>query len=249
MKVKSSDLFEKVVILSDVVSKKASRVCVAEGYVSTDGSIRTVLLKMYRKDMVVNHEHIWNERRVLEYLRDSKTLTDQERLSFPLMCLKQHFHTLSILNPMPLISLLFLIRYDSLVLEESDTGISYITIALQHIQGFALNEYLNRGDVTLTMLRRILVQVAQGIGYLHRECIIHRDIKCSNIIVESETGRAVIIDMSLACFIENKERRLSELCGSFHSMAPEMICMEKPNYGLGLDWWSFGVIMYELIFG
>ncbi|KAJ1606716.1 hypothetical protein OJ252_3082 [Cryptosporidium canis] len=224
MKVKSSGLFEKVVILSEVVSKKASRVCVAQGYVRTDGSIKTVLLKMYRRDMVVNHDHIWNERRVLEYLRDSKTLTDQERLSFPLI-------------------------YDSLVLEERDTGISYITIALQHIQGFALNEYLNRGDVTLTMLGRILVQVAQGIGYLHRECIIHRDIKCSNIIVESETGRAVIIDMSLACFIENQEKRLSELCGSFHSMAPEMICMEKPNYGLGLDWWSFGVLMYELIFG
>lgn len=85
MEIKSSGIFEKVVIQMEIASKRASKVCIAQGVVKASGTLMTILLKMYRKDMVVNHSHVWNERRVLEHIRDSKTLTDDEKSALPLM--------------------------------------------------------------------------------------------------------------------------------------------------------------------
>ncbi|OII72992.1 uncharacterized protein cubi_02223 [Cryptosporidium ubiquitum] len=225
MEIKSSGIFKKVVIQAEISSKKVSKVCVAEGVFRSDGSSEIILLKMYRKDMVINHNHIWNERKVLEYIRESQTIKEDEKSSLPLI-------------------------YDSLVLEEKNTGITYICIALKYIQGKTLDKYLNNKNINIDILKKILIQVAKVVGTLHREGIIHRDIKCSNIIIESETGKVILTDMSLACFVNfKKKERLSELCGSFHSMAPEMICMQEPNYSIEFDWWSFGVLIYEMVFG
>ncbi|KAK9171920.1 Serine/threonine-protein kinase, partial [Cryptosporidium meleagridis] len=224
MEVKSSGIFEEILIKSEVSSKKASKVCIAEGFTKSGEKTNLILLKMYRKDMVVNHNHIWNERNVLEYIRDCKTMTEDEKLALPLI-------------------------YDSLVLEEKETKITYICVALNYFRGKTLDKYINNTSLSINFLKKIFIQVAKVIGSLHKEGIIHRDIKCSNIIIESETERVKLIDMSLACFVDTKKQRLSEFCGTFHAMAPEMICMQKPNYSMEYDWWSFGVIIYEMVFG
>ena len=84
MEVKSSGIFEEILIKLEISSKKASKVCIAEG-LTKSGEKTNLILKMYRKDMVVNHNHIWNERNVLEYIRDRQTMTEDEKLALPLM--------------------------------------------------------------------------------------------------------------------------------------------------------------------
>lgn len=85
MEVKSSGIFEEILIKSEISSKKVSKVCIAEGLTKSGEKINLILLKMYRKDMVVNHNHIWNERNVLEYIRDCQTMKEDEKLALPLM--------------------------------------------------------------------------------------------------------------------------------------------------------------------
>ncbi|KAH8738685.1 hypothetical protein FG386_000680 [Cryptosporidium ryanae] len=225
MKVLSSRLFESVRLRSTLSSKKESRVCVAEGTLRETKEPLEVVIKMYLKERVVNYEHLLNEKKVLEHIRDGTGMSKEEKTHFP------HLH-------------------DTLVLEDRETGETYICLALKYLRGFTLDKYLSKNrSVSLCFFKRKLIQIIESLGALHRENIIHRDIKCSNIMLEEETDNVVLIDMGLSRMLENKSQRLDEFCGSFHSMAPEMLCTEKPDYGLSYDWWSVGVLTYEVLFG
>ncbi|KAK6590090.1 hypothetical protein RS030_182762 [Cryptosporidium xiaoi] len=224
MNVLSSKIFERIELKNTISSKKASKVCVAEGKLKESNESLEIVIKMYLKEKIINYEHLLNEKKVLEYIRDSIRITKEEKRHFP------HLH-------------------DTLVLQDKDTNEIYICLALKYLHGLTLNKYINNKIPTLDFLKNTLIQIIKSLGILHRENIIHRDIKCCNIILEGELDNVVLIDMSLSKILESRDQRLDEFCGSFHSMAPEMLCNEKPDYGLNYDWWSVGVLTYEILFG
>src|SRR6185369_8602838 len=76
---------------------------------------------------------------------------------------------------------------------------------------------------------------------------IHRDIKPSNIIVTRD-GRAVILDFGLVT--EQREAGRSgegEIVGSVPYMAPEQAAAQA--VGPAADWYSLGVMLYEVVVG
>lgn len=106
-----------------------------------------------------------------------------------------------------------------------------------------------------------LSQLKDALYYLHQNNIIHRDLKPANILIKNEldldgnTNEIVkLADFGLARYFENKPQNetgyddmISTICGSPMYMAPELLTEEK--YNIKADLWSFGVIMYEMLYG
>jgi cGMP-dependent protein kinase len=80
------------------------------------------------------------------------------------------------------------------------------------------------------------------IEYLHSHNIVYRDLKPENIFIDEE-GYPKIFDFANSKVIEN---RTYSTVGTPHYMAPEVI--SGKGYGFSADYWSFGVLLYEILF-
>lgn len=90
-------------------------------------------------------------------------------------------------------------------------------------------------------------QMLKAIEYIHMMKIAHRDIKAENFMLSEPRIDSTVkmIDFGMACKFEDGQV-LTELCGSPHYLAPELIG-QKYNYRA--DVWAFGVLLYLLQYG
>ncbi|GJJ11549.1 hypothetical protein Clacol_005783 [Clathrus columnatus] len=90
-----------------------------------------------------------------------------------------------------------------------------------------------------------VAEVASGLAYLHQKRIVHRDIKPDNILLDAK-GHAHITDFNVAVY-HPTDRVLTSIAGSKAYMAPEILL--RKGYTFGVDWWSLGIMAFELAFG
>ena len=95
------------------------------------------------------------------------------------------------------------------------------------------------------VIRWIITSVIKGVDYIHRNHIIHRDLKTSNILID-DLGYVKIIDFGLSEQHFEGMTNLTQLCGTPEYMAPETL---KGNYDSRVDWWAVGIMMYEMACG
>ncbi|KAF2293943.1 hypothetical protein GH714_005891 [Hevea brasiliensis] len=89
-------------------------------------------------------------------------------------------------------------------------------------------------------------QILLGLNYLHKRSIVHRDIKCANVLVD-ENGSVKIADFGLAKVTELNALMQSSK-GTPYWMAPEVVNRKRAGgYGLEADIWSFGCTVLEML--
>jgi serine/threonine protein kinase len=94
--------------------------------------------------------------------------------------------------------------------------------AMEFVEGRSLEAAIDAGDtVDETRGIEILTAIASGLGAVHERKLVHRDVKPSNIVIESATGRPVLIDFGLARRRSRSSPRFSITAGTPQYMAPE----------------------------
>lgn len=127
-----------------------------------------------------------------------------------------------------------------------DNGSYYIV--MEYIEGKHLKQLLKkRGNLTLTEVVDIMLQVTDGMSAAHDSYIIHRDIKPQNIMI-LENGLIKITDFGIAMALNSTQlTQTNSVMGSVHYLPPEQASGKGAT--IQSDVYSMGILMYELLTG
>ena len=127
---------------------------------------------------------------------------------------------------------------------------------MQFVDGPTLGMGALRGRMlTEVRVRRLLIDVAAGLAAAHRRKVFHRDIKPNNVVLDGETGRAMVLDFGISAVMSSRRRKslgtkLTEegmYLGTPTYMSPEQANAE--NVTGKSDVYSLGVLAFELLVG
>uniref|UniRef100_A0A674CSK8 Ribosomal protein S6 kinase n=1 Tax=Salmo trutta TaxID=8032 RepID=A0A674CSK8_SALTR len=122
-------------------------------------------------------------------------------------------------------------------------------LILDYVSGGEMFTHLYQRDHFSEEEVRIYIgEIILALEHLHKLGIVYRDIKLENILLDSE-GHLVLTDFGLSKeFLEEEKERTYSFCGTIEYMAPEII-RGKSGHGKSVDWWSLGILMFELLTG
>lgn len=130
---------------------------------------------------------------------------------------------------------------------QTDTKLHLI---LDYVSGGELFTHLYQRDHFSEADVRIYIgEIVLALEHLHKLGIVYRDVKLENILLDSD-GHIVLTDFGLSKeFVTNETDRTYSFCGTIEYMAPEIIRGSRSGHGMSVDWWSLGILMFELLTG
>lgn len=132
--------------------------------------------------------------------------------------------------------------------ERKETSIS---IFLEYISGGSIGSCLRKhGKFEESVVSSLTRQTLAGLAYLHREGILHRDLKADNILLDLD-GTCKISDFGISKKTDNiyGNDKSNNMQGSVFWMAPEVIRSQGEGYGAKVDIWSLGCVVLEMFAG
>ncbi|XP_059506395.1 ribosomal protein S6 kinase alpha-3 isoform X3 [Stegostoma tigrinum] len=121
---------------------------------------------------------------------------------------------------------------------------------------YLLLDFLRGGDLFTRLSKEVmfteedvkfyLAELALALDHLHSLGIIYRDLKPENILLD-EQGHIKLTDFGLSKESIDHEKKAYSFCGTVEYMAPEVV--NRRGHTQSADWWSFGVLMFEMLTG
>uniref|UniRef100_H3AN37 Ribosomal protein S6 kinase n=1 Tax=Latimeria chalumnae TaxID=7897 RepID=H3AN37_LATCH len=121
---------------------------------------------------------------------------------------------------------------------------------------YLILDFLRGGDVFTRLSKEVmfteedvkfyLAELALALDHLHNLGIVYRDLKPENILLD-EAGHIKLTDFGLSKESVDQEKKAYSFCGTVEYMAPEVV--NRRGHTQSADWWSFGVLMFEMLTG
>ena len=152
-------------------------------------------------------------------------------------------------------------KIERLLLEKLDHPfLAKLHFSFQNEQSlFLVTEFMQGGELYFHLKKKkcfkestvkfYMAQIFLAIDYMHKNGYIYRDLKPENILLDKE-GYIKLTDFGLSKIMNNEESNNNKtytMCGTLEYIAPEIL-KGKP-YDKSVDWFSFGIVLYELICG
>ena len=138
-----------------------------------------------------------------------------------------------------------------------------VAFVMEYLEGGELFHYVNeKKRLTEDEAREFFIQINEAVSYLHRQKIIHCDLKLENLLLESKESKLLkvffylltrffnvcqVVDFGISGICSNIETGLD--VGSFDYMAPEFFTEAIKNLHPGVDIWAMGCILYAMVCG
>lgn len=169
-------------------------------------------------------------------LKKVKMEKEQEREGFPVTALRE-INILASLNHPSIVTFKEVVVGSSLdcifvVMEYMDHDLKSLSEAVK--QPFSLGE-----------VKCMMLQLLQGIDYLHENGVIHRDLKTSNLLMNN-CGELKICDFGMSRMYESHLNPYTTMVVTLYYRAPELLLGAK-EYSTSIDMWSIGCILTELL--
>ncbi|KAI9311521.1 kinase-like domain-containing protein [Dichotomocladium elegans] len=143
------------------------------------------------------------------------------------------------------------VRHDHIVsmhaLYESKDAVYIVTDLCEG--GELFQQLLQKGSYTEKDASSLVRQMLEGLAYLHKLDIVHRDMKPENLLFDTkdDDAKLMITDFGLSRILKNHDDILMTACGTPGYVAPEVLL--QTGHSKAVDLWSVGVIMFTLLSG
>ncbi|RXM96579.1 RAC-gamma serine/threonine-protein kinase [Acipenser ruthenus] len=122
-----------------------------------------------------------------------------------------------------------------------------LCFVMEYVSGGELFFHLSRERVFSEDRTRFYgAEIVSALDYLHSSKIVYRDLKLENVMLDKD-GHIKITDFGLCKEGIAAAATMKTFCGTPEYLAPEML--EEKDYGRAVDWWGFGIIMFEMMCG
>ncbi|KAK0553422.1 Serine/threonine kinase [Tilletia horrida] len=126
---------------------------------------------------------------------------------------------------------------------QTETRVYFV---MEFVSGGDLMLHIQREPFTPRRAKFYATEVLLAVEHFHKQGIIYRDLKLDNILLTPD-GHVKVADYGLCKEDMWRGNTTKTFCGTPEFMAPEIL-LEQP-YGLAVDWWAFGILIYEMLLG